>query len=245
MIVSDKFFGRLGNNILQISNMIDIAITYRHNIKFKCKKLSLFNLTYIEIYFNKYNNPEILRNDRNFFSIRKMPFPKEIFQQNVEERNNILRSAFLIRNIIKLPENDLTIHIRSGDVFSPRPHDNYVPPPLSYYTRQIDRGNYDKIHIVCEDTKNPVVNELLKLYKNAVYEKNNLENDIRKILGSTNIIFSVGTFIPALILLSDNIKYTYGNACNNEELEDYYKFMKPWKNTKQQREYIITYVFKD
>lgn len=38
MIVSDRFFGRLGNNILQISNMIDIAITYRHNIKFKCKK---------------------------------------------------------------------------------------------------------------------------------------------------------------------------------------------------------------
>ena len=124
-----------------------------------------------------------------------------------EERNKILQKAFLINNINKLPENDLVIHIRSGDIFNSKPHPNYIPPPLSYYTKEIDKYKYEKIHIICEDTINPVTNELRKLYKNAVYEKNTLEKDIRIILGATNIIYSVGTFIPSLMLLSDNNKY--------------------------------------
>jgi hypothetical protein len=170
-----------------------------------------------------------------------LPFSNDIFKQNVKERNKILQKAFLIKNINKLNENDIVIHIRSRDIFSSTPHSNYVPPPLFYYIKEIDKCKYEKIHIICEDTKNPVVNELLKLYKNAVYEKNTLEKDIRIILGATNIIFSVGTFIPSLMLLSNNIKYLYDKACNNEELKEYYKIMKPWKNTIVQRNYILTY----
>jgi hypothetical protein len=169
-----------------------------------------------------------------------LPFPNDIFKQNIEERNKILQKAFLISNINKLHENDLVIHIRSGDIFSSKPHPSYVPPPLSYYTKEIDKYKYEKIHIICEDTINPVVNELLKLYKNAVYEKNTLEKDIRIILGAKNIIFSVGTFITSLMLLSDNNKAVIKGP-NNEELKEYYKIMKPWKNTIEQRNYILTY----
>jgi len=60
-------------------------------------------------------------------------------------------------------------------------------------------------------------------------------------LGATNIIFSVGTFIPALMMLSNNNKYLYGNHRYNKELKEYYKIMKPWKNTIVQRNYILTY----
>jgi hypothetical protein len=41
--------------------------------------------------------------------------------------------------------------------------------------------------------------------------------------------------------LSNNNKYLYGKCCNNEELNEYYKIMKPWKNTIEQRNYILTY----
>lgn len=133
---------------------------------------------------------------------------------------------------------------------------------LFYYIKEIDKCKYENIYIICEDRKNPVVNELLKLYKNAVYEKNTLENDIRIILGTTNIIFSVGSFIPSLMLLSNNIKYIYGfpsadqalqdiyktllplkktNMVCFDELGEYYKVMKPWKNTIVQRNYILIY----
>ena len=241
MIIFNRLSGRLGNNIMQLRNIISIAISYKHNIKINAKKLNFFDLSVIEKYFNKYNNSEIITDKNNFFYNSRLPFPNDIFKQNIEEINKILQKAFLINNINKLPENDLVIHIRSADIFISNPHPNYVPPPLSYYTKEIDKYKYEKIHIICEDTINPVTNELLKLYKNAVYEKNTLEKDIRIILGATNIIYSVGTFIPSLLLLSNNNKYIYGKACNNEELKEYYKIMKPWKNTIEQRNYILTY----
>ena len=248
MIILDKLYGRLGNNIIQLSNIIDIAIAYKHNIKINVEKLNFFDLSVIEKYFNKYNNSEIITDNNSFFNSNRLPFPNDIFKQNIEERNKILQKSFLIKNINKLNENDIVIHIRSGDIFSSNPHPEYIPPPLCYYSKELDKCKYRKIHIICEDTQNPVVNELLKLYKNAVYEKNTLEKDIITILGATNIIFSVGTFIPSLMLLSNNIKYLYGRVynngypdSNNEELKEYYKIMKPWKNTIEQRNYILTY----
>ena len=83
-------------------------------------------------------------------------------------------------------------------------------------------------------------------------------------MGSTNIIFITGTFIPALMLLSKNVKYIYGfpvqknfkelqdiykmllplkktNMVKSEKAPDYYKITDPWKNTKKQRDYILTY----
>ena len=242
MIILKAWYKRLGNNIIQLSNIIHIAIAFKHNIKINVQH-KFFDVSLIEKYFNKYNNSEIITDDKNlFFRNSKLSFPNAIFEQNIEEKNKILKNAFLIKNINKLNENDLVIHIRSGDIFSSRPHREYVPPPLCYYTKEIDKYKYEKIHIICEDTKNPVVNELLKSYKNAVWEKNNLEKDIRIILGATNIIYSVGTFIPSLMYLSNNNKYLFGYSfSNHDKLNEYYKIMKPWKNTKVQRNYILTY----
>ena len=58
MIIFDKLSGRFGNNIIQLSNIIDIAIKYKHNIKINVKKLNFLDLYVIEKYFNKYNNSE-------------------------------------------------------------------------------------------------------------------------------------------------------------------------------------------
>ena len=263
MIILNGWYGRLGNNIIQLSNIINIAIAYKHNIIFNVKH-RYFDLSVITNYFNKYNNNEIITDEYKFFYISKLPCPNNIFMQNIEEKNKILQKSFLINNINKLPENDLVIHIRSGDIFSSNPHPRYIPPPLSYYISTINECKCEKIHIVCEDTKNPIVNKLLELYKNAVYQKNTLEKDISIILGSTNIIFSTGTFIPALMLLSKNVKYIYGfpvqknfkelqdiykmllplkktNMVKSEKAPDYYKITDPWKNTKKQRDYILTY----
>ena len=240
MIILNKFNNRLGNNINQLSNLIDIALYYKHNIKFNVNH-NLFDLCKITNYFKKYKNDKKITDKNNFFYTNKLNYPIYIYETNAKERNKILKDAFLIKNIDKLNENYLIIHIRSGDIFRKNPHSNYVPPPLSYYMNQINIKNYEKIIIVSEDTINPVVNKLLQLYKNAIYNKNTLEKDIKIILGATNVVFSVGTFVPSLLKMSNNIKYVYGKDCNNNELKDYYKKMKPWKNTHEQRNYILTY----
>ena len=238
MIISNGLYGRLGNNIIQFSNIIDIAIAYKHNIKINVS-LNFFDLSIIEEYFKDYDNREIITDKFNFYYNERLPFPNDIFKQNIQERNNLLKKAFLINNITKLPENDLVIHIRSGDIFV-NPHPAYVPPPLSYYIREINSRKYERIHIICEDTVNPVVNSLLSLYENANHEKRTLENDIKIILGATNIIQSIGTFIPSLLLFSNNIRFVHDSFKN--ESQEYYKVMYPWKNTSEQNKYILSYV---
>ena len=240
MLILKNFSGRLGNNIAQLVNIIDIALYFNHNVSFKTVHY-FFNVSLIQNYFSKNNNKEIFTGDY-FWDIHAQ-IPKKILDENTEKRNKILQDAFLINNINKLSENDLVIHIRSGDLFSQSPHWAYVPPPLAYYIKQINKHKYDKIYIVCEDNINPVVNKLLQLYKNSIYKKNNLVEDVKLLLGATNIIYSVGTLVPNLMLLSNNIKYIYGEAFNNKELQEYYLIMKPWKNTKIQRDYILNYTY--
>lgn len=247
MLIFKKWCGRLGNNIIQLSNIIDIAIKNEHNITFNVKEHKFFDISVIKNYFDKYNNKDIYSS--HFFKEkrrgkrRRRKLPRNTFTENAEERNNILQKAFLLKGNHTLNENDLVIHIRSGDIFRKRrPHRKYMPPPLSYYIKEINKYNYEKIYIVCEDRVNPVVNKLLELYENAIHNINSLEEDIKIILGAKNIIYSIGTFIPSLMLLSNNIKFIHKpfNSYKYEKNE-YYKIMKPWRNTKTQKNYILTY----
>jgi hypothetical protein len=70
MIIFDKLSGRFGNNIIQLSNIIDIAIKYKHNIKINVKKLNFLDLYVIEKYFNKYNNSEKITDKEYKFFIK-------------------------------------------------------------------------------------------------------------------------------------------------------------------------------
>ena len=51
MIIFNELFGRLDNNIIQLSNIIDIAIAYKHNIKINVKKIPFFDLSVINSAF--------------------------------------------------------------------------------------------------------------------------------------------------------------------------------------------------
>lgn len=240
MIILEKWYGRLGNNIIELSNIIDIALFYKHNIQFKVSH-KLFDLKIIHDYFCQYSNNEILRDANNFFYQQRLPFPKEIFNNNNPIKINLLKQAFLVKNVKKLDEDDVVIHIRSGDIFKQSPHPNYVPPPLAFYEHILNNHEYKNIIILCEDRVNPVVDELLQIYENSTYCKNTLQNDIRILLGATNVISSVGTFVPSLLLLSEHVKYHYSTHFSEPQLNNYYSYMKPWKNTSQQRSYILNY----
>ena len=112
MIIINNWSGRLGNNILQIGNIIDLAIIYKHNIKFKVKH-KYFDLSIIENYFSKYNNSKIITDKKNFFYQKPLSYsPKwnlelnninDIFGLNEEIKIKLLKESFLIKNIKKLP----------------------------------------------------------------------------------------------------------------------------------------------
>ena len=243
VIISQYWYGRLGNNIIQLSNIIDIALFYKHDIEFK-EKHKFFDLKIIEKYFYKYKNDKILKNNFNFHNNENFIIPSHVIKENYKVKINLMKQAFIIKDheINKLNENDIVIHIRSGDIFTEKkPHPMYIPPPLAYYVNILNKKTYKKIIIVCEDDINPVVNKLLELYKNAVHSKNTLNEDIKLILGGTNIISSVGTFVNSLLMFSNNVKNHYEIKNYHNELKEYYLLIKRWNNSKQQNNYILSY----
>lgn len=243
MIIFNSWYGRLGNNIIQLKNAIQIAFYYKHKIWFRCSH-NFFDVGLIEKYFSNNVNNQPITDEYNFFDRSKIKhISPKVFQHNNKEAINLLKHAFIIKDkdINILNDDDVVIHIRSGDLFSSRPHPGYVPPPLSYYTNILNNIKYDKIIIVCEDKLNPVVDKLLKLYVHIIHNVNCLKDDIKIILGAKNIISSVGTFIPSLTMLSSNILKEYNTLLYKKELQQYYICNKPWKNTKIQRDNIMNY----
>lgn len=244
MINVSEWYGRLGNNLIQLQNVIKIALFFKYRVHLP--KHSLIDVKFINNYFSLNKNNQIMYKQSskiNFYKrneiYAKLKINSEVFEKNEKESLDIIKKAFIIKDIDKLGENTIVIHIRSGDIFNTNPHPKYYPPPLSYYVNILRNNNFNQIIIVSEDEKNPVVNKLLKLYPYSTYNKNNLKDDIKIILGATNIIESVGTFIPNLMLLSTNIKNIFSTSTYKKELQKYYNY--PWKNTSKQRYDIINF----
>lgn len=248
MLIVNTWVGGLGNSINVLTNALHIVLYYKEQIKFTLPH-KFFNLKYIENMFKDFTNNRNFKFNNDIFYkaklINKHKLPSEIFNQNKNEVYDILRKSFIIdqKDIIPLPEDILVIHIRSGDIFSKKPHKKYVPPPLWYYTNIINKHNFKQIIIVSENKLNPCVDKLLELYPNAVYNKNNIIDDINIILGASYIIYSVGTFVPSLLRLNPYIKRSFYTDEYKNELKDYYKYNLPWFNNKNQYNLILDYKY--
>jgi hypothetical protein len=262
-----KWYGRLGNNIVQVINTIFIALYYK-NLNIKIPLHNFFNKEFIcinnDISFNDYSEFE---SNEFFYQDHTMKSHSwvipECFETNIEESLQTIRDLFLFKfnQLEALGENDLTIHIRSGDIFYLlNPNDGYTQPPLSYYIDIIESSEYKNknknIYLVCEDKLNPCVNKLLELYPDIHFSINDIVDDVKLLMRSTNVISSNGTFVPALLNMTDYTKKIYTpsyfstfNEClfNNTaeiikiDLDEYKSIMGPWKNTQQQREIMLTY----
>ena len=77
------------------------------------------------------------------------------------------------------------------------PNDGYTQPPLSYYIDIIESSEYKNknknIYLVCEDKLNPCVNKLLELYPDIHFSINDIVDDVKLLMRSTNVISSNGT----------------------------------------------------
>ena len=255
-LVIRKWWGRLGNNIIQLRHAIQIAIYYKYDIIMP--KHPYFNTTFVKFGADK-NRKNKLYDGYNFYfkhRIKKyIPYiDDKVFQLNIKDTINKLKDILVIKNPIISDKNDLLIHIRGGDIFV-TPHVQYVPPPLSYYTNILNSTSYDKITMISEDRANPVIDKLLQMYPKITFELNDLETDIKKIMGCTNIITSYGTFIPSLLSMSNTVQniykvsYQFGEVLINREkvnvyvtnLNRYLKRMGKWENNSVQRDIITSY----
>jgi hypothetical protein len=257
MNIQILFAKRLGNFIYQLQHAIHICIFYNYNLILP--EHEFLNTNYL--IFNKdiAITDEKITDKYNFFHRDKVEnIDINCFNINKEEVNSFLKKIFIFKDIPPIGENDLVIHIRSGDIFTrlKNIYDKYIPPPLSYYTNILTQNNFDNIYLISEDNHNPCINKLLELYPKINFKLQDLEKDVRIILSTRNIITSVGTFIPQLLLISTNIQKIYypsyreGNFSNFKEkyiekhsieLSEYHSKINRWENTKEQYEMMLNF----
>jgi hypothetical protein len=125
---------------------------------------------------------------------------RECFSMNHDKVREVLLGLFTIdyRSLEPLGEDELVIHIRSGDIIT-EIHPEYIIPPMSYYTNFIDSNKFKKIYILAEDMQNLCIEKLQKMYSNVSFELRSLTDDIEMILRARNMMMTIGSFIPELL----------------------------------------------
>ena len=172
-----------------------------------------------------------------------------------------------IKPYLKLPQKQtigddtIVMHLRSGDnyhrIFDPPT--NYIPNPLIFYLNLIE--SFDKCLLITEpDRENPIVHELAKIDKVRIHSST-VADDFALLMNAENVALSgVGTFAMAAalcsstiknlyttdLLLTEHLNYTmlYNTSVNVNvmELDNYLPvFPCSWKNTEEQRKFILDY----
>jgi hypothetical protein len=207
-LVIAYWYGRLGNNIIQLKNVLHIALYCNYNViiphhpYFKYRELNIVQ--------NTENTPieHIYGYECSQFYGNYSLVNNECYSMNNEKVREILMDIFAIdyKTLEPLGEDELVIHIRSGDIIVNELHGHYLIPPMSYYTNYIENNQYKKIYILAENTHNTCIEMLKNKYENIDFELRDLNTDICLVLRARNIMMTVGSFIPSLMLVTTNTK---------------------------------------
>ena len=110
-------------------------------------------------------------------------------------------------------QDTVVVHIRGGDVFGGRNPPAYGQPPLSFYLWVLAKRQWHNVVIVHQDDTNPLLAPLIEAcHKQGLNVKTfsgSLVEDLTLLLGAHTIVAGRGTFIPALVGLSDTIRAVY------------------------------------
>jgi hypothetical protein len=138
-----------------------------------------------------------------------------------EERIDIIKQYIKpIMNINPqfIGDNDLVIHLRSGDIMVGG-NSEMIQPPLEFYKKVIESNKWNKIYVITErEPLNPIYNVLKETYENVitfVEDKRNRQNgynfkkDFDYLIGAKHYIPCQSSLCPFIIQISDTIKNVY------------------------------------
>jgi hypothetical protein len=249
-----NWFGRLGNNIQQISN----AIYYCNE---KRVDFSFLEHPVVENFNLNFGKDDGFRSRFFFYSGTEKDFECNLSELNSKRREICVEH---IKPMLKIPEvkafgeDTLVVHLRGGDVFARKPPSTYVQNPLSYYQKIMAR--YDKVIVVSEDTSNPLLEALMEDGKVTI-QSSSVEEDFSTLMAAKNLASSgVGTFCIAAALCSTNLQNFYASDIFCDEhlnpdmlsgsdidvniikVPDYIKIGE-WKNSQEQVSKMMEYEF--
>lgn len=263
-----KWYCRLGNNMIQLTNAIFYAIQNKIDfvymaIKHDYLSSQVINISGTQIPF--VINTAICKLNHEFYFTEKISKFKQPTKSDARDLfNKYILPVYIHKDIhYGAPldtSNTLYIHIRSGDIFNKaKPHYLYVQPPLAYYDRIIMNENPDHIILVSEDRLNPCTDALLAKYADKIKFVSNPDPvvDIAMLCRARTIVFGFGTFSFYVMCVSNNLEKVwfpkYDNNIHkpiefngiNTEWIPHKGYLKPgeWKNTPSQCRLMLTYKY--
>ena len=256
-----RWFGRLGNNIQQISN--GIYFCEKNNIHFTSPDHPMIEA--IDLPFGT-NDFKIKNNSNNWFYFydgEESDFNVDIDNLNFKRKEICEKYIFpklkIDHSIVNdpLPYLNCVAHIRGGDIYSYSTHPAYVQNPFLFYMEvyRIFSGN---VMFVSEDENNPIVYALK--HNNIPVSILSIDKTYELLLRAQNIATSgVGTFAISAAFCSRNIKRLYctnlylKNALNPEMLKEHlevniadiddnkYIRVGEWRYTQESVDKVINY----
>jgi hypothetical protein len=188
------------------------------------------------------------------------PDSRAIIQEIIRPLFNGLPATFPPK-----PDDQLLIHIRSGDIFSTWVDPHYPQPPFAFYRMVIDRlrgeGRIRSVKLVFENRLNPVIAEVEAYAKGlglpVETQSESLVADVAALVNGRYLVFGLGTFGPAICHLSERVEQVFYFASNwpqafqgietirklveVRDIAGRYMKVGEWQNTDAQRRMMIDY----
>jgi len=225
-----KTFGRFGNSCVRIWNALIVAkalgiktvVIPDHAIWKPTHLGSALDLNVIRnADFGGAKGRSVLEGDL----LTTKPFKKALSKlSNVDRQlivQNYLQPCVLayVPAAEAIPEEDIVLHFRSGDVFSRlwSVHPNYLQPPFAYYQicLQHHLGRYPNanVHLVYEDRGNPCIAAVEKYLKQlGVSWKSHsadLKTDLSFLMEAATVVWGIGSFGRGISLCSTKLRRSY------------------------------------
>ena len=202
------YYGRLGNNLIQISNLIHLAKVTESLAIFKPH--SLININKFDFRNKKNENCHETISNKFYYKSECLGIlpnnnkKHEIFQEYIYD-------LLVKKKLNPFDENTLVIHLRSGDIFMHKPNISYLQPPFSYYKFIINKFQPKKIILVTEkDMKNPCIKKIYQEYQGKCQiQSKSLIDDIYTMLSAQVFVTSNSSLSEMLSLLSKNLKILF------------------------------------
>jgi hypothetical protein len=205
-----RWFGRLGNNIQQISN--GIYFCEKNGIHFTSPDHTIIEAIDLDFGPAIWKIPETSHNWFYFFDGPECDFNVDVDDLN-RNRKRICEQYILPKLKINhefldkpIPDDFLVIHIRSGDLYTKWPA-SHPQNPLKYYNTLGEMFDFNVL-VFAEDTNNPIVQELKRMGADVITL--GLPETYTALLMAKNLATSgAGSFAISAAFCSKNIRNFY------------------------------------
>ncbi len=217
-------YGRFGNNLLQMAIAIALARQIGWGWIQVCetdfmRTFDVRDVGGVSLLHPQHPRPEGVRFLTGPF-IGRQNFRAQLAGLSQLDLHRIISTS--VRPLLEIPvahvpDDELVVHIRSGDVFKSNPHRAYGQPPLSFYRLIIDAlrraGEIQRVCLVFEDKKNPCVSAVAEYLDHigmpCRMQSGSFAQDVAVICGARRVVFGVGTFGLGIAASSERLREVY------------------------------------